>query len=214
MKILSIPQRSEEWWQYKSGKISGTRYGQAVSTRENKLKYELLDERYKGYIERDDYESEEMQFGNEQEPIARAEIIRTTGLGFDDGGIIVSDFFPEFHMHSSDGLFEGIVLEIRSTSNGAIHMRRFFEGPESNYMPQIINPFVCSDDVKEVWWYSWNPYVQIKPLIKHVFNRDTVLAEATKTKPAITINDLVIEGRKQIGLIQTELIEMEERFLF
>jgi len=214
MKILSIPQRSDEWWQYKCGKISGTRYGKVVSTRDNKLKYELLDERDKGYIERDDYENEDMQFGNDQEPIARAEIIRTTGVTFDNGGIIVSDFFPEIHMHSSDGIFEGIVLEIKSTSDGAIHRRRFFEGPESNYMPQIINPFVCSDDVKEVWWYSWNPFVQIRTLIKHIFTRETILSEATKTKPAITIQDAVIEGRKQIGLLQAELKDMEDRFLF
>jgi hypothetical protein len=61
-------------------------------------------------------------------------------------------------------------------------------------MPQIINYFAVSDEVVAVHWVSYCPYRTERPLVIHVFTRDTVLSEATKTKPAITINDAVIEG--------------------
>lgn len=233
MKILTMQQRSEEWFQYKAGKIGGTRFGEVISTRKNMLKYRLLDELDKGYIDQSEYESEEMLFGNDQEPIARAEIIKTTGIQFDNGGIIVSDFFPEIHMHSTDGLFDNIVLEIKTTSNGALHRQRFFEGPESKHMGQIINPFVCSDHIKEVWWYSWCPSVEIRPLVKHVFTRESVIdtikveqeqtytdkkgniqTKIVKVEQPYTIQHAVIEGRLQIGELQNEVNKLYEQFIF
>jgi hypothetical protein len=216
MNTLDFIQLSPEWWDYKVAKVGGRRFGQVISGRKNRLKYELLDEKIKGYIEQDEYESEEMTFGKDQEPIARAEIIRTTGIEFGECGVIVSDFNPKIHMHSPDGLNHkhGIVLEIKSTSDGSIHIQRFFEGPESAHIPQIINPFVCSDDVKEVWWYSWNPFVQIRPLVKHVYNLDSILEPATAKKQAYTIRDAVTEGRELIASLESDLIDLENRFIF
>lgn len=206
MNINYCKQKSEEWWALKVAKISGTRFGQATSGRKNRLIYDLLNERIQGYIERDDFETDDMRFGNEQEPLAREEIIKVTGVQFEEVGAILSDF-SDMHMASPDGLFEGIVLEIKSTMSGAIHMQRFFEGPETAHMPQIINYFAVSDEVKEVWWYSWNPYCEIKKLVKWVYTRETIIGKSS-------INDLVIEGRKDIAKIEAELIEKEQSFIF
>lgn len=215
MKLLTAAQKSPEWWNFKVGKISGTRMGQVISGRKNRLIYDLLNEKLQGYIMQDEYESEDMQFGTENEPIARQLYSDRLGVTFEEVGAIISDF-SNIHMASPDGITPDrkIVLEIKCTPNGAIHIQRFFDVVESNHMPQIINYFAVSDEVVAVHWVSYCPYRTERPLVIHVFTRDTVLSEATKTKPAITINDAVIEGRKQIALIQAELIEMEEKFLF
>ena len=51
MNYLNIEQKSQAWWDYKVGKISGTRFGQLISSRENML----IDEfnyflEYKSYV--------------------------------------------------------------------------------------------------------------------------------------------------------------------
>lgn len=202
MKILTMPQRSEEWFQYKVGKIGGTRFGQATSSRKNRLKYDLLNEQFNGYIEQSEYESEEMQFGVEMEPEARQKYIEQSGIEFIEVGAIESDFSP-IHMASPDGVNVelGIVLEIKCTQNGAIHIQRYFEGPESSYMPQIINYFAVSDDVKEVHWVSYCPYREEKQLVKHVFTRADVDIEVKK-------------GRYAIKQLESELNKLEQSFIF
>lgn len=229
MNLLTAPQLSPEWWEFKVGKISGTRFGQAISGRKNRLLYDLLNEKLQGYIEQDDYESEDMKFGTENEPIARDLYIEKSGIQFDEVGAIKSDF-SDIHMASPDGLAyiriidrskivyaeikDGIVLEIKCTSNGAIHIQRFAEGVESNHMPQIINYFAVSDEVKEVHWVSYCPYRQERPLVIWIFTRESVLEPATAKKPAYTINDAVIEGRNRIKEIESQLIELEQSFIF
>jgi hypothetical protein len=64
-----------------------------------------------------------------------------------------------------------IVIEVKCTMNGAIHMQRHVEGPESSYMPQIKNYFAVSDDVKEVHWVSYCPDRPERELVVKVFHR-------------------------------------------
>lgn len=215
MKLLNCEQKSPEWWEFKVGKISGTRFGQAISGRKNRLIYDLLNEKLQGYIEQDEYESEDMQFGTENEPIARQLYSERLGVKFEEVGAIISDF-SYIHMASPDGITpdRNTVLEIKCTQNGAIHIQRFFDGVESAYMPQIINYFAVSDEVRSVHWISYCPYRTERPLVIHVFTRDTVIEEATAKKPAVTIQDAVIEGRSKIAAIEIELSDMEHRFVF
>jgi len=150
MKVLTCKQLSPEWWDAKVGSIGGTRYGQVVSTKKNRLIYNLINERLNGYCVQDDYSNEDTDFGNENEPIARQLYIEQSGIYFKEVGMIKSDY-SDMHHASPDGLSDcGKVLEIKSTMNGEIHVQRFFEGVESSYMPQIMNYFAVSDDVKEV----------------------------------------------------------------
>ena len=67
MKYLKIEQKSPEWWAYKVGRVSGTRTGQLISTRENSLIDEMLDEMLDGFVKPNDFQTDEMLFGIENE---------------------------------------------------------------------------------------------------------------------------------------------------
>lgn len=211
MNINTCKQLSPEWWELKVGKISGTRFGQVISTRKNRLVYDMMNEIMSGYIEQDDFTSEEMQFGTENEPIARQLYSDHSGIPFEEVGAILSDFSP-IHMASPDGLNQekGIVLEIKCTSNGAIHIQRFFEGPEEKYMPQIKNYFAVSNDVKEVHWVSYCPYRTERPLVVHQFIRSDFVTEDKKKG----IVDEIAEGRAAIIQLESKLKELQEQFIF
>ena len=67
MKHLKIEQKSPEGWAYKVGRVSGTRAGQLISTRENSLIDEMLDEMLDGFVKPNDFQTDEMLFGIENE---------------------------------------------------------------------------------------------------------------------------------------------------
>lgn len=211
MNLNHCKQLSPEWWDLKVGKISGTRFGQATSGRKNRLLYDIINEKLSGYIQQDDFISEDMQFGNENEPIARQLYIEHSGIPFEEVGAILSDFSP-IHMASPDGLNVelGIVLEIKCTSNGAIHLQRFFEGPEDKYMPQINNYFAVSDDVKEVHWVSYCPYRTERPLVVFQFIRSDFITEDKKRGTV----DEIAEGRQAIIALEAQLNDLHEKFIF
>lgn len=211
MNINNTPQLSPEWWDLKVGKISGTRFGQVISSRKNRLVYDMINEKLSGYIETDDFATEEMRFGTENEPVARQLYSEISGIPFKEVGAILSDFSP-IHMASPDGLNEdsGIVLEIKCTSNGAIHLQRFFEGPEDKYMPQIKNYFAVSDQVNEVHWVSFCPFRTERPLVIHKFTREDFITEDKKRGTV----DEIAEARAAIIALEGQLNDLHEKFIF
>ena len=172
MKLATMQQYSPEWWQLKTAKIGGTRFGQVISGKKNRLVYDLMAEVLLGYVEQDGYTDDDMQFGIDNEPIAAELYEAQSGIKFDQVGAILSDF-SAIHLASADRLNEaqGIVLEIKCTQNAAIHLQRFWEGPETGNMAQIKNYFAVSDEVKQVHWISYCPFVQERPLVVHIFER-------------------------------------------
>ena len=74
-----------------------------------------------------------MQSGIDNEPIARQLYIEKSGINFRQVGMIKSDY-SEIHHASPDGLSDdnSIVLEVKSTSDGSIHMERFWNGVEAS----------------------------------------------------------------------------------
>ena len=202
MNYKPIIQLSEEWWELKAGKIGGTMFGMVISGRKNSLIYQLVSETISGEIERDDYESLDIQFGRENESVGMDLLEAETGIKFLRGGLIFSDE-SEISIASPDGinLELGIVAEGKCTRDRTKHTQRFFEGPETAYMPQIKNYFVQSDDVKEVWWWSYCPFVTIKPLIIKKFKREDFEKD-------------IIEGRKLIKNIESDLKAKVKQFTF
>jgi len=187
MNWKPIEQLTKEWYDLKVGKISGTRFGQVISGRKNALIYELLNEKLDGFIMPDDYTSNDMQFGIDNEPIALSKYSAKSGIAFVQGGVILSDH-SNIHMASPDGVSVSmdIVAEIKCTRLGAKHIQRFIEGPESGYIPQVINYFAQSKSVKQVHWISYCPYRPERELVAWVYERTTELEPATAKKPAYT----------------------------
>lgn len=212
MKISNVKQLSDEWHQLKKGRIGGTRFGQVLSSRKNRLVYTLLDERLSDFIAPESFINADMQFGIDNEEYGAKAYMKYSGIRFGKVGAILSDI-SDIHIASPDRLNRkrGIVLEIKSTMNGDIHMRRFFEGVDSDYMPQIINYFAVSDDVKEVHWVSYCPFRAERPLVIHKFTRDTVIPDG---KATTTINEQVEIGRQRIKQIESDLIRMEQEWKF
>jgi hypothetical protein len=202
MTIFEHAQHTAEWWALKVGKISGTRFGQCISNTKNRLIYDLLNEILDGCIVLDDFASEDMIFGTDNEPIARQMYIAQSGIQFDEVGAILSAT-SAIHMASPDGLSRSRtkVLEIKCTQNGAIHLQRFVEGAEKKYEGQIINYFAVDDDVEEVHWVSYCPFRPEKPLVVRIYNRYEFAKE-------------IELGRSKINKIETQLNELQQLFIF
>lgn len=216
MNYQRIEQRSQEWWELKVGKISGTRFGQLISTRENTLIDDMANEILNGQCEWDDFENEDMLFGVENEPIAIELYEQQSGINFERGGVIISEKYPNIHMASPDAvnLENGVVLEIKCTQHGKTQINRFRMGVESKYMPQIINYFAVSDDIKEVHWVSYCPYRTERPLVIHIFDRNTIV-EYKELKSGVTtktIQDKVNESIEQLIPFQINLKELINKF--
>ena len=211
MNYQKIEQLSPEWWALKVGKISGTRFGQLISTRENSLIDECLNELLDGYIEPDDYENEDLLFGRENEKAAIDLYEQISGITFAErGGVIISDH-STLSIASPDAvnLDSGIVCEAKCTMHGKTQIKRFRKGIESDKLPQIINYFAQSDDVKEVHWISYCPFRTERPLVSYIFTPETVIDEKKKT----TIAELIVSGRTKLVEFEQELEKLKNEFI-
>lgn len=186
MSYLKIEQNTPEWWAYKVGKISGTRFGQLISSRENSLIEELADEIMNGYCEISDFEDEDIIFGKENEAIAIDLYEEKSGLKFQRGGVLQSDTCIN-HMASPDAINyeKGIVVEVKCTRHGKTHLKRFLNGIESNYKPQIINYFAVDPKIKEVHFVSYCPFRPERPLVIQIIKRDTEIYNSAKKKETV-----------------------------
>jgi len=173
MIIHNFQQRSEDWYNYKVARIGGTRFGQVISGKKNRLVYDLVNEKLNGYPELDGYIDDDIQFGIDNEPIAAELYEKRSGLKLIEIGLIQS-VKNDIHIASPDRITNdsSVVVEIKCTRNGAIHLERFFEGVDSKYLPQIKNYFAVSDKVKEAHWVSYCPYRLERPLVIHIFKRE------------------------------------------
>jgi putative phage-type endonuclease len=202
MRTSRVKQRSPEWHELRKGRIGGTRFGQVISSRKNKLLYDLLAERLSDYPVEEVFVNEAMQFGLDQEPYARKEYIRTSKIRFAEVGLIYSDF-SKIHQASPDGLNRkrGIVLEIKCTQDVSTQIRRFFDGIDPEHMAQLINYFAVSDSVREVHYVSFCPFCLQRPLVVYIIKREDHLME-------------IESGRRRIKEIELQLDEMEQKFKF
>lgn len=204
MNLFMHEQKSLEWWELKIGKISGTRFGQVISSKKNRLVYELMDEILSGCCKGMDEEfvTEDMQYGINNEPVALKLYEEKTGNKVELVGAILSDTF-EIHMGSPDGISNGgaIVQEVKCTQHGYTHLERIFEGIDSKYLPQCINYFVLSPEVKEVHFISYCGNRTERPLYVEILKRADYQNEIAK-------------GLKEIERVRDELKQKLEEYSF
>lgn len=202
MNIFEPLQLSPEWWDLKVGKISGTRFGQVVSSRKNRLVYEMMDEILTGQCDMSEFVTDDMQYGIDNEDLAIELYSNVTGYNVQRIGAILSDK-NKIHIASADGICidSGIVQEVKCTQHGYTHLERFFEGVDTKYLPQCINYFAVSEEVKEVHFISYCGYRPEKPMFWHVLKRENYLKE-------------IEIGLRKIPEIEKELNEKIEEFNF
>lgn len=211
MSYLKIEQNTPEWWAYKVGKISGTRFGQLISSRENSLIEELADEIMNGYCEISDYEDEDIIFGKENESIAIDLYEEKSGLKFERGGVLQSDVC-KMHMASPDAIDyeKGIVVEGKCTRHGKTHLKRFNNGIESNYKPQIINYFAVDPKIKEVHFLSYCPFRAERPIVVQIIKRDTLIYESTRKME--TVQEVCDKTSYLLSKAETNVTDLIEQF--
>jgi len=215
MNFLKIEQNSPEWWDYKVGKISGTRFGQLISNRENTLIEKLANEKMDGFIEVNEYVNEDMQFGIDNEPIAGEKTAALLGVKLIAGGVIQSDFHedhmssPDFHFINERGKIT--VIEVKCTQSGEKHLSRFRKGFESDKMPQIYNYFAGSDDIDEVIHVSYCPFRPERELVLKCY----YLTDKAKIGTNVmTIKEVVDYGRSLLEPTFDEVNELINKFQF
>lgn len=211
MSYLKIEQNTPEWWAYKVGKISGTRFGQLISSRENSLIEELADEIMNGYCEISDFEDEDIIFGKENESIAIDLYEEKSGLKFERGGVLQSDTC-KMHMASPDAIIyeKGIVVEVKCTRHGKTHLKRFYNGIESNYKPQIINYFAVDPKINEVHFISYCPYRPERPLVVYVVKRETPIYDTSRKTE--TVQEVCDKTAYFLSRAENNVMDLIEQF--
>ena len=209
--LSNIEQHSPEWWAMKVGKVSGTRFGQLISSRDNSLVEEMASEIMDGCCEMNDFQNDEMLFGVENEPIALDLLEKKLNIKFSRGGVLLNDA-NNIHMASPDGCNYdlGIVAEVKCTTHSRLHLKRFSSGIDTAYKGQLINYFAVDEKIKTVYFVSYCPFRPERMLVIHKFTRDSVIYETTKKTQ--TIQEIVDLSNSLLLAIKKEVAKLIEDF--
>lgn len=202
MIIKECEQRSLEWCNLHIGRISGTRFGQVLSNRKNRLIFELMDEVLSNKFELEEFINDEIQYGLDNEITALKMYEEREGIETYRVGAILSEE-NEIHMASPDALTKDfkIIQEVKCTMYGYTHLQRIFEGVDSTYIPQCINYFAVSPVVEQVHFISYCGFRPERPLHVIKLYRDMFSKE-------------INTGLDRVKAIQEELKEKLEEYKF
>lgn len=156
--LLDHEQRTEEWYQKRSGNFTGSRFIDVLTKPKNSyciLIDQIVAERVTGKYYDSGLDSQSLRWGREYEQSA------ISSYQFDTGNtVIISGFATHkiitFAGASPDGLvgIDGGV-EIKCPKDPKIHLRRFEDGMiESEFMPQVQG---CIWVFEREWW-DWVSY--------------------------------------------------------
>lgn len=165
MKILPLEQRSDEWFEFRKGKISGTMLGDLYSPRGTRKLgfYELIAERLA--IAPDDEDRMDRGLRLEDEAIAMFE--KNTGYKVERVGVCQHDKYPDI-INSPDGLVKEkgkytIAVEVKCLSS-ARHLQAIVENklpPE--FESQVIQYFIVNPDLKYLAMVFYDPRILSAP---------------------------------------------------
>ena len=159
---MSAPQGSAEWLAARAGcltasaiadMIAKTKTGEAAS-RAN-LRARLVAERLTG-VPQDSFSNAAMQWGNEQEPFARAAYEIHSGNLVDQTGLVMHPSIP-YAGASPDGLIDECGLVEIKCPNTATHIKYLLSGDApKEYQPQMLWQMECTER-------KWCDFVSFDP---------------------------------------------------
>lgn len=158
---LAPDQRTDKWYQDRSGKFTGSRFVDLLS-KPNKaysnLIMQIVGERLTGQYQESGMDSYSLKHGREVEPYGRERYELETGLIVIQTGFIQSKEIP-FIGASPDGLVgEDGGLEIKCPKDWNIHLARFENGMGDEFMPQVQGCMLVTG--RKWWdWVSYDPRV-------------------------------------------------------
>ncbi len=149
MKILDIPQGSTEWLAARAGKVTASRIsdvmakiksGEAAARRDYRA--QIVAEILTGKPQEDGYMSPEMQWGVEQEPLARSAYEMKMDVLVDQCGLVLHPTIDRAGA-SPDGYTGKVGLEIKCPKT-ATHLQYLMDGvPPAKYQPQMLWQMAC-----------------------------------------------------------------------
>jgi hypothetical protein len=174
--LLAPDQRTESWYKDRAGKFTGSRFVDVLSRNKktgaeteayNNLLRQVCIERLTNDYMDSGMDSYALKWGREVEPFARAAYQFQTGEIVEQSGFVTHPTIS-FVGVSPDGLIaprklqhrNGVVAtggtEFKCPKNQLIHMARFDNGMEDEYMPQVQGCIWVFD--AEWWdWVSYDP---------------------------------------------------------
>ena len=187
MKILNeLEQNSEEWFETRKGKITGSKLRGIVPLRGTAKKigfYELLADRLA--VPETGEPEDERERGHRLEPEAIKLFSEQTGMKVESVGMCVSDNNPNM-AYSPDGLVREakkyvINVEVKCLSS-ARHLQALIEKKiptdgAYNFTAQNIQAFIVNEDCERNIFVFYDPRVTAKPLHWIEINRKDVEKE-------------------------------------
>lgn len=189
MKVYKdIKQGTPEWNALRIGRVTGTRMKDLLAANNlplvDKLIAERVSERTKEF-----YKSEEMERGNDMEPIAIQAYEEYTGLKVEKVGFLVSNKFDWFGV-SPDGLIsdngvykKAIEVKCPDTHN---HVKYIRQGSvPSEYWSQILSGFIVNESLEEMDFISYDNRFHYQPLFIVTTKRVDIAEEISETEKAM-----------------------------
>lgn len=160
MKIINLEQRSDEWFEYRYGRPSASKFNKIVTSTGQKSKtwqeyaIKCASEAVAGKTE-ESYQSKDMQRGIELEPEARN--VYEFIMGFESGecGLVSND--AETIVCSPDGLYPNVGLEIKCPI-GTTHAKYLLKGVlPTDYKHQVYGCLWLCDELEYWDFFSYHP---------------------------------------------------------
>lgn len=166
MKIVNKEQGSDEWLEYRKGKISGTTLGNLYSKRGTRKIgfYELIAESLA--LEPDDENRMERGLRLEDEAIGMFQL--GSAKTVERVGICVHDKYPDI-INSPDGLIKNKgkyteAIEIKCLSP-ARHLQAVIENKvPSEYESQVLQYFIVNPDLETLYFIFYDPRIEAVPM--------------------------------------------------
>ena len=213
MIIHKHEQGSHEWHLERYGKIGGTALKSLMIKKPietSALFLELISKASEDFELDPGYISDDMQRGNDLEPLARAEANEYTGLEFKEYGWCENEEHP-LSGCSPDGFTEDKKngLEIKCPS-GKTHSKYLMDNVlPDEYFWQCINYFLVNKDMEKLYFVSYRPENNFKPLFVTTLTRDQ---EIMHTKQKATVQEWVTLAESKLDCIQP-MIDSEVNLL-
>lgn len=177
-----MEQNTEEWLEWRKGKITGSRLGDVIVKRGTGRKlgfYEVLAERLSIQTETDNVDA--MQRGHDLEEVAVAEFEEITGKKVKTNcGVWVSDSNENIAISPDGEISKTEACEVKCLSS-AKHLQAYFEKEiPSEYEAQSMQYFIVNEKLEQLHFIFYDPRIPAKPLHFITIDR-SVCADIIKT---------------------------------
>lgn len=203
---MSAPQGSAEWLAARAGCLTAsaiadmlakTKTGEAAS-RAN-LRARLVAERLTG-IPQDGFSNAAMQWGNEQEPFARAAYEIHSGNLVDQTGLVMHPSIP-YAGASPDGLIDECGLVEIKCPNTATHIEYLLSGiPPKKHQPQMLWQMECTGR-------QWCDFVSFDPRMPEHLQLFVVRFERDEER----LNDLRKEAIAFLAEVDALILQLTKK---